>query len=335
MPTRNDHRFLRAWPHEVILPYRANSVSMPNPQPYLFPENSQFGRDNLVLHATARRHAVRDFHGPLSIKSVVRGEVSWFVNDRALLVDANSFLILNDGQIYSMDIDAAQPVETYCAFFQSGFVEQVGQDMRSSLQSSLDAPFREAPPLRFQSRLHLDTRGLILPQLWSVTERCIRQLQPSSFEEEFLMLSRMLLSLQDEIAAQIARVPAAKASTREELFRRLQVAREYLHGNADRSISLEEVSREACVSRYHLHRAFKQVIGQTPHAYLTTLRLARAHALLQSGEAVTNVAMQVGFSSLSAFTRVFRDHYGYPPSTVPKFARSDKRPAQSAGMMRP
>ena len=97
--------------------------------PHLFPNGSRIGSDNVVLHASARKHKVEHFPGPLSIKSVIRGQVSWIVEGRNLVVDPDSFLILNDGQKYSMDMDAPRPMETCCAFFQPGFVERVAQDM--------------------------------------------------------------------------------------------------------------------------------------------------------------------------------------------------------------
>jgi hypothetical protein len=66
-------------------------------RPYLFPIGSQVGVDNLVLHAVGRRHKVSDFPGPLSIKTVVRGAVSWIVGGREPVVDPISFL-LGDGE---------------------------------------------------------------------------------------------------------------------------------------------------------------------------------------------------------------------------------------------
>jgi AraC family transcriptional regulator len=119
----------------------------------------------------------------------------------------------------------------------------------------------------------------------------------------------------------LSRIPAAKTSTREELFRRLEIAREYLHGNATRQISLEDIAREACISRYHLHRIFKRVFQQTPHSYLTALRLARARSLLEHGSTVTDVALDVGFHSVSAFSRIFHARYGCPPSSVRKIRK--------------
>jgi AraC family transcriptional regulator len=174
--------------------------------------------------------------------------------------------------------------------------------------------------LQSLSRLHSDPKRLVLSHMWSLAERCTEEIQPSGYEEDFLMLSQKLLMLYREVKAQVLRVPGAKPSTRE-LFRRLQIAREYLHGSVDRRISLEQLSREACVSRYHLLRAFQHVFRQTPHAYLTALRLERARSLLQDGRSVTSTAMDVGFTSVSAFTRRFRAHYGIPPSAVSKIRK--------------
>jgi AraC-like DNA-binding protein len=261
---------------------------------------------------------VRDFPGPLSIKSVIDGHVTWIVDGHDLVVDSNSFLVLNDGQKYSMDLDAPQAMETCCAFFSHGFVEQVAHDATTPLQASLDAPTRKPPSLDFLSRLHQDSTGSILPRLRSLAERCSGELQPSGFEEDFLVLSEKLLLLYREITAEISRVPATRASTREELFRRLQAAREFIHGCADQPISLKEVAREACLSRYHMHRAFTRVFRKTPHAYLTALRLERAHAFLKSGRTVMETCLEVGFSSPSSFSRLFSGRYGVPPSAVRK-----------------
>ena len=285
---------------------------------YLFPDGCQFGRDNLVLHASARRHRVESFHGPLSIKTVIDGQVTWIVDRRELVVDAGSFLILNDGQEYSMNLESPRPMETCCAFFRKGFVEQIAQDATTSLQASLDAPSREAPPLQFLARLHRDPKRVILSRLWTLAERCVEQLQPSSFEEDFLVLSKQLLTLYEEISSQVSRVPAAKASTREELFRRLQTAREYMHTSGDERVSLLRIAKEACLSPYHLHRSFRQVFRQTPHEYLTGIRLERARSLLTSGHTVIDACIEVGFTSTSSFSRLFRSHFGRPPSDIRK-----------------
>jgi len=283
---------------------------------YLFPSGARFHQDNLVLHARASRHTMAGFVGPLSIKTVVRGVVSWKTGGRDHPVDQASFLVLNDGDEYSMDIDSARPVETACAFFRAGFVEAYAQDATTPAEASLDSPPGAAPRLPFLSRLHPDPEGRIIRRVQTLAARCERELVPSGFEEDFLLLSDALLQLYEEVKARMARVPAIKAATREEIFRRLDRGREYLHATLDGPVSLETTARAACLSPYHFHRGFTQAFAKTPHAYLSGIRLARAHALLRTGMPVVDACAEVGFTSTSSFSRLFRATYGVPPSAV-------------------
>jgi len=308
-PRRKREPASTSWDH--------NSAVGGRPQ-YLFPTGAQFGRDNLVLHARARQHRVDGFAGPLSIKTVVRGVVNWNAGGRDLAVDPASFLVLNAGEEYSMDLDAPHPVETACVFFRHGFVERHVLDATTPVEVSLDDPERAAPGLPWVSRLHSDLDGGIVHSVQSLAERCERELQPSGFEEAFLVLADKLLRLYREVRAQMSRLPAQKASTREEVFRRLQRGREYLHSEWNGTVSLESTARHACLSRYHFHRAFTQAFGKTPHRYVTEVRLARAHGLLRSGKSVTETCMDVGFTSAASFSRLFRAMYGANPSAVRK-----------------
>ena len=63
---------------------------MPRQPQYLFPDGATFGADNLGLHARAKHHTVRNFPGPLSMKTVVSGAVPWDVGSRTLVVDPRS-----------------------------------------------------------------------------------------------------------------------------------------------------------------------------------------------------------------------------------------------------
>ena|SRR5690242_10310542 len=146
------------------------------------------------------------------------------------------------------------------------------------------------------------------------------ELQPSGYEEDFLLLSNTLLGVYQQIQSRIERVPAVKSGTRAELLKRVEIGREFIHSHADGPLSLETVARAACLSRYHFHRVFTQVFEMTPHAYLTRIRLARAHSALLAGTPVVQVCVDVGFNSPSSFSRQFRSHYGMSPAAVRKIA---------------
>jgi AraC-like DNA-binding protein len=290
-------------------------VSAARPQ-FLFPGDAQFGEANLILHARSRRHTARDFAGPLSIKTVVQGTVAWKVRGRDLIVEPGSFLVLGDGERYSMQIDAPQAVETACAFFRGGFVEEAARDATTPLQSLFDRPQHDAPALLWLSRLHHDRDSAIADRVQTMARRCQIEILPSSVEEDFLLLARDLLLLYRRVSSQIAKLPAVRRATREELFRRVESGREYLHGHAEGAVSLDTVARAACLSRYHFHRAFTQLIGQSPHVYLTDLRLGRAREVLRSGAPVAEACLAAGFTSVPSFCRLFRRRYGIAPGKL-------------------
>ncbi len=303
--------------------------------PYLFPVGARLGEHNLVLHASARRHSVHEFAGPLSIKTVVRGRVSWVVGGRELVVSPTSFLVLAAGERYSMEIDEPDPVETCCAFFGSGFLEQVALDLTSGAEAALDAPDRMGPPLAYLSAVHGDRERTLTNRVATLAQRCEKQLNPSGAEEGFLLLGITLLEFYRQIRAQIARVPSLRASTRQELFRRLLIGRDYIHSHYSESVSLGNVARAACLSLFHFHRGFTLAFQETPHDYLTGLRLAQAREMIERGSSVLEACVAVGFSSPSAFSRLFRARLGQAPSEVQrKFARSGKKTPALSGIIR-
>jgi len=302
--------------------------------PYLFPEGTRLGVDNLVLQARARLHQVENYAGPLSIKTVLAGQVAWIIGGRERVVDRSSFLIVAAGEKYSMNIAAAKPVETCCVFFAPGFVEQVALDATSPLEQALDAPDRTAPALPYLSALHGDRERALIDHVHNLAPRCKGALAPSGFEEDFLLLAHELLQFYEQIRKEAARVPAIRESTREELFRRLLAGREYIHSHSSGPVSLAAVARAACLSPFHFHRGFTQAFQQTPHSYLTGLRLAQAREMLESGVPVLDTCLEVGFSSPSAFSRLFRSRYREAPSAVRrKFARSGKKTVRVSGKL--
>src|SRR5690349_3182756 len=124
--------------------------------PYLFPAGARLGVDNVVLQARARCHRVDNYEGPLSIKTVLTGQVAWIISGRELVVDPSSFLIINAGEKYSMNIAVATPVETCCVFFAPGFVERVALDCTSPLEDAIDPGEHGPPALPWLSALHSD-----------------------------------------------------------------------------------------------------------------------------------------------------------------------------------
>jgi AraC-like DNA-binding protein len=98
-------------------------------------------------------------------------------------------------------------------------------------------------------------------------------------------------------------------------------AEEYLSANESRPVHISEICSGLYVSRRTLHRAFHDVIGLGPSAYLRRKRLCSVHKMLRSGDpmmiTVAEVAMQHGFSNLGRFSGDYRSLFGdYPSQTL-------------------
>jgi transcriptional regulator GlxA family with amidase domain len=101
----------------------------------------------------------------------------------------------------------------------------------------------------------------------------------------------------------------------EDLNRRLLRARDAMDRAYAEPLDVPTLARIACVSQAHFIRTFRATFGETPNRYLQRRRVERAMFLLRETErSVTDICMDVGFSSLGTFSRVFRDIVGEPPT---------------------
>ena len=101
----------------------------------------------------------------------------------------------------------------------------------------------------------------------------------------------------------------------EESNRRLLRSRDAMDLAYGEPLDVPTLARIAFVSEAHFIRTFRAAFGETPNRYLQRRRVERAMFLLRSTDrSVTDICMDVGFSSLGTFSRVFRDIVGEPPS---------------------
>lgn len=102
---------------------------------------------------------------------------------------------------------------------------------------------------------------------------------------------------------------------RHEGFRRLCRARDLLLEERECPLSIKDLAQEVRISPFHFIRQFEAVFGVTPHQFRVASRLDLAKQLLATGKhSVTDVCMEVGFSSLGSFSALFTARVGEPPS---------------------
>jgi AraC-like DNA-binding protein len=106
-------------------------------------------------------------------------------------------------------------------------------------------------------------------------------------------------------------------------YRNLVHARDFMRHAYQRSLNLPDISAQANFSPYHFLRVYKQTFQETPHEFLTRLRIERAKTLLARGSHnVTEACFEVGFSSLGSFSTLFAQRVGLSPSEYRRYVRS-------------
>ena len=99
--------------------------------------------------------------------------------------------------------------------------------------------------------------------------------------------------------------------------RRVRRALDLLHREPATPWTLDELAKQAVLSRATLVRRFRESVGLAPIEYLTRWRLLKAHRLASnSDDSIGRIASRVGFSSDQTLTRAFKRQFGITPSSL-------------------
>lgn len=94
----------------------------------------------------------------------------------------------------------------------------------------------------------------------------------------------------------------------------------------DAPVCLRDWSQQMCVSEKTLARLFKRQTGQTIGKWVQDARLQRAMEYIEAGQSVTEVALNCGYTSLSAFIVAFKKHFGTTPGAYGSRESSQQSP---------
>jgi AraC-like DNA-binding protein len=113
-----------------------------------------------------------------------------------------------------------------------------------------------------------------------------------------------------------------------------------IRGRLDENISLSEMAGVAYMSRYHFNRTFRQITGLPPRRFLSKLRVeAATRMLLNTDSSVTEICLDVGYSSLGTFIRRFSRILGISPTRLRSLRESSAhdvlRTVKTGSEMRP
>jgi AraC-like DNA-binding protein len=253
----------------------------------------------------------------IGIKYVLSGKEQHFVNGKTMNVLPHQFLLVNHQSEVGCIIQSQEIVKSVYLHLNTKMVNDVHRTLTTTTEQLLDEPFGKNSHSSFQCfertyNAHQSNLGLYVLQVSSLIDK-----HPDhNFSDNlYYQLAENMVISQSEEFERMNAIKAKKASTREELYRRLLVAKDYIEANFDKKIEIETIARIANVSTFHFFRTFKQVFKTSPHQYILTLRLKKAAQLLKKRQySITDIAYQIGFADIHAFSKAFKKNYGVAPS---------------------
>jgi DNA gyrase inhibitor len=98
---------------------------------------------------------------------------------------------------------------------------------------------------------------------------------------------------------------------------RLNRTIDYIHNHYDEDLNLTKLAEVACFSKFHFHRIFRAMVGETLNDFVQRIRLEKSVQKLTTdlNKSITEIALDCGFSSSQNFAKIFKSHYGMTPST--------------------
>jgi len=98
----------------------------------------------------------------------------------------------------------------------------------------------------------------------------------------------------------------------------------YIEKNSGFDLTLEELSGVAGFSKYHFHRIFKSVIGESLGDYVRRVRLASTTLKFKTKRKITQIAMDSGYETNASFSKAFKKHFGMSPKEFSAEAKKKK-----------
>ncbi|MCC5803439.1 helix-turn-helix domain-containing protein [Rossellomorea vietnamensis] len=250
--------------------------------------------------------------GQLSIKTFMNGRAFYKTSRGYFSVEEGRYLLVNDGP-YTITIEENQPVESFCVFFKQGLAADVHRTLTDSTDNLVSDPYKQNGAVEFFERTYVTTPTL--SKLLQKTKALHSHLDCTSNEEQYHFLMENLLISHFHHLEETESILAVKRSTREEIYRRICIAHEYIRAYFHQSLTIEDLAKMACLSPNHLIRTYSQLYGKTPHRHISEFRIEKAKTLLKNPElSMTDIAFELGFQNPASFTRMFTQFVGIPPT---------------------
>ena len=240
------------------------------------------------------------FHEHYVVGFIERGRRILTVKGECHITTPGELLLFNPGDNHACESENGQPLDYRCINITQSVMTKAAREI---------AGLEQAPIFTH----HVLVQSGLTDDLRELHTMILRGDTGVQKEERFYFLLEQLLRDYTQ---------PGESEPKMEQRAEIRAVCDYLAANYARTVSLDALAKIACLSKYHLLRAFTKETGITPYCYLETIRIDRAKELLKSGKSPAEVAQATGFSDQSHFSNAFKRMIGLTPGQFRRvFAR--------------
>jgi AraC family transcriptional regulator len=269
---------------------------------------------NKIISESTCESAYEQQSAAYTIKFVFSGTEDCNINKRKLRIYPDSFAVLNEGTNYSSKIDSITPVNTFSVSFGQKFINDFHNSLSTTETQLLDGKTNGESPVFIESLYPFsgDMRFNILHLKHQLDKGINDEMLINEYMHHCLLNYYKIYNR--EFIQKINKLNFIKTTTKEEILKRLTLAKEYISSNYDQNVTLEGIAEHSCLSVNHLLRTFKEAYDVSPYQFLIQLRLNRAKNLLQTTSySLNEIVSLIGFECPSSFIRLFKHTFNTTP----------------------
>lgn len=281
------------------------------------PNTFDTARDYQFLSYTrqsnTKAEALEHSHSYSEIYFITRGKGYFCTRNERVKIQRGS-VIINNPEVKHWIVPTENDSLEYAIFAIANISFSASKDLPNLLPSERLAPLEENQKRQtfpFDFSTHYETLFDILRAIeWEHDKK------PPFWSLAFLMEidKLMLFLLRNTTLENAPHLPQQKPNSMNDL-------RLYINASYSDEITLESLSNRFFLNKFYLVHAFKKKYGISPIAYLNQVRCKEAQSLLEHSDlSVAEIAISVGFNSISHFSETYKKYYGVSPSATRKIA---------------
>ena len=246
----------------------------------------------------------RDFHFHDFDKIVIllEGNVHYLVENEEYELPPKSLLLVKRHAIHKAVIDRSVPYDRIIVYLDRSFFDHV---------------LPSAPLMSYFEQKSAPGQLLLLPDVkqWQTLSELFRSYEDENSDVFAAQAMRDTLMMQMLIL--VGRMhPQGAGSSDDKTDPKIHQVLTYIQKNLNAELTVDSLSAQVFLSRYHFMPLFKAQTGQSVHAYIREKRLLCAARMIREGCMAGEAALSCGFKDYSSFHRAFRDSFGINPAQL-------------------